>query len=753
MMPTRTTRRHAGPPWIPAAILAVLAGCAVPCWAQDSTSRNSDGGNGLPGDALGSWGFGASQRSSYVVDMVPFRTSIGTTFGIAPIMKSGKTSTVRFTGLNGASCISAAARTGAAYPASSYTYWNVPTAGLNATENNTALTSTISRAGTATVFGAAFMDFDEVVVGTSNVFVNQLYGAQVAFDPMLPTRLYVTRVGAASNGSAASLDRSQFGLGSIDADGNLCFRADSFGSTGAATSLLVGDNYFRVKLPLRSQSVNVIDNSGASNSASLDWVLVRSTTSQTVPTAIPSNIAGRSVVLGADFAGALRYESAVNTTSATIAHRPGTLDDRGNVSFSAKQVFGPSAGTAAILSRSSAGTGKTDSISIFGVDANGAVTTARTITAPTSLSDACDSFPWPLGGGDFRNYESQVTFRGGSGPVAIGKDSSGQALVAAVLYNGSQTTTSNPFDAIAVARFDPTNPNSAVQWTIAAWVDSSAVTGKSLYGDFGQDGAPGTHDVGEGDGVINANDAPIGRLASLSETPLALAGPSLSAPMFDAAGNLYFVSAVQLRKSVSNQIVNVPTVALIRGIYNASTFCYQLEEVLEVGQVFAGANSGRNYQIQSLNLADSDSISTAAPWSGSMTQGTWNNVNTSTMAGFDPRNMGGLVLSARICYDTNGDGVFEDPTVFNGNANSVDEAYNVVLYVGNTTAAPFCGSADFNCDGDVGTDADIEAFFACIAGTCPQPPCMSSGDFNGDGDVGTDADIEAFFRVLAGGTC
>jgi methionine-rich copper-binding protein CopC len=70
-----------------------------------------------------------------------------------------------------------------------------------------------------------------------------------------------------------------------------------------------------------------------------------------------------------------------------------------------------------------------------------------------------------------------------------------------------------------------------------------------------------------------------------------------------------------------------------------------------------------------------------------------------------------------------------------------------------TIQGALCGSADFNCDGDVGTDADIEAFFACIAGTCPSPPCSGSADFNGDGDVGTDADIEAFFRVLGGGTC
>jgi hypothetical protein len=60
-------------------------------------------------------------------------------------------------------------------------------------------------------------------------------------------------------------------------------------------------------------------------------------------------------------------------------------------------------------------------------------------------------------------------------------------------------------------------------------------------------------------------------------------------------------------------------------------------------------------------------------------------------------------------------------------------------------------SADFDGDGDLGTDADIEAFFACLSGNC----CLAceGADFNGDGDTGTDADIESFFRVLAGGAC
>jgi hypothetical protein len=64
---------------------------------------------------------------------------------------------------------------------------------------------------------------------------------------------------------------------------------------------------------------------------------------------------------------------------------------------------------------------------------------------------------------------------------------------------------------------------------------------------------------------------------------------------------------------------------------------------------------------------------------------------------------------------------------------------------------PTCGTADFNNDGDTGTDQDIDAFFACLAGSCCAT-CQSA-DFDADGSVGTDQDIEAFFRVLAGGPC
>src|SRR5262249_55494082 len=48
---------------------------------------------------------------------------------------------------------------------------------------------------------------------------------------------------------------------------------------------------------------------------------------------------------------------------------------------------------------------------------------------------------------------------------------------------------------------------------------------------------------------------------------------------------------------------------------------------------------------------------------------------------------------------------------------------------------PRCGSADFNHDGAPANNADIQAFFACLAGHCC--PSCDTADFNGDGAVAT----------------
>jgi autotransporter-associated beta strand protein len=114
----------------------------------------------------------------------------------------------------------------------------------------------------------------------------------------------------------------------------------------------------------------------------------------------------------------------------------------------------------------------------------------------------------------------------------------------------------------------------------------------------------------------------------------------------------------------------------------------------------------------------------------------------------------GLPEGATVTLGAFGGATYTGTISYNGNFSTglADHSGNDVVIYG-IVGTSRCGSADFNCDGDIGTDADIESFFACLAGSCPSAPCTSNADFNGDGDVGTDTDIEAFFRVLAGGNC
>ncbi|HYE61795.1 MAG TPA: lamin tail domain-containing protein [Phycisphaerales bacterium] len=108
----------------------------------------------------------------------------------------------------------------------------------------------------------------------------------------------------------------------------------------------------------------------------------------------------------------------------------------------------------------------------------------------------------------------------------------------------------------------------------------------------------------------------------------------------------------------------------------------------------------------------------------------------------------GLIRRNGGCWDTNNNGM--DFVVYTPAPRNTA-----------TTPAPCgggcpgneCGPQDYNGDGDSGTDQDIEAFFACLGGTCCETCFCQGSDFNGDGDFGTDQDIEAFFRVLGGNPC
>jgi hypothetical protein len=731
-------------------ILALLAcaGGAVPAMAQDSTSRNSNGGNGLPGDSLHHLTTGVSQKASYVVDLRPFTTSWGTTFGIAPIIKGSKPTQANppvsefFSTLISAQSISQTFLTGVNSPAASYASWTAtPGAGVNPTENTAP--GSVAPLASGTTFAVGFSEFSTETGlvssdGTGNRSVNNIIAGQVWFDPAQPTRLYVTRTVAANNlprfdaalTRVQNGDRSQFGYGAVDASGEVVFRADDFGATSTVDKLL-GNNYFRVNFNARNASVlNLIDQTPTSEAAGVtDWLVVNRTgtnANHNCPSTVPADLAalGQNRIIGSSFAADYIYEPTPGTTATTTAHRTVSQNARGGVNFSAVNLFG-GVGTAGMLMKdATAGDRDVQSFQLWAVDGTGNVVPSKSFNfrMPRPITDACTGFALPEGvdannnpiPNYFDHYHSQTFSRGGP-QVAIGKDAQGRGLGAAMVVSSILQQNDNPFNAIAVARFNPATPGT-VEWTLAAWVDP-----------FNLGTPAGGKEILDGPGG-NA----VGRLSTLSEITGAPFGPSMSAPAFDSAGNVWFLAAAELFGSNGNP--SNYDICLIRAVYNPTTFCYELERVLDVGQPFMGENSGLRYQVRFLSISDGDSVDSATLWAANTTQRAWNNSDPAQFAPADPQTLGGLVLQAQIVYDAgdrNGgstpDGNFD---VITGSApqfpNSRDENYNVLLYIGNVTTAG-C-AADFNGDNQVD-------FFDYLDFAAAFDAEDESADFNGDNQV------------------
>jgi hypothetical protein len=256
---------------------------------------------------------------------------------------------------------------------------------------------------------------------------------------------------------------------------------------------------------------------------------------------------------------------------------------------------------------------------------------------------------------------------------------------------------------------------------------------KVILGDNGADGLPGTLDAGEGDGVVDTGPgAWIGRLARLNEVfPSQTAGPSISAPAFDRRGNVYFMAAVALKRNDGSLEY---TTALLRGVRDGNQGAaggYQLELLARLGDVIAGQNSQKNYQIQFLGLADNDSVSSGGIWSGNIVQDSLVG-NAATAPYGSPASLGALAFKARIVYDFDGDGLYADPST--AASNSPDQAYNVVMAL-----LPEVLVADFNGDGAVSVQDIFDYLAAYFAGA------GGGGDWNGDGVVS----VQDIFDYLA----
>ena len=670
------------------ATLVAAAGLSFPALAQDSVS-NALGG--LPGDALSPWTEGCA---AYVIDLAPITTSQGNIFGVAPIIKGSKISTNNFNALASAVTISPDVLTNSTFTRSSYSVWT--TAGAGVGSQNTP-GSTISPTGAASRFAVALSEFGTTDLGNS---YNGMLGAMVSFKPNDPNRLFVDRrVAAVNMGSASVGSSSQLGGVSVDANGNVYFRGDGFG-TNTGGNVLTGNNIFRVRLADRAcGSVNLISTGGTLNAT--DWIVNASTTTHSVASNIPASVVGgNGLYAGPNFSD--QYVSGATTPTATNTHldTPTVGGHRGSFAMTQHQALGTGAYTLATSAQNPANNVAT-AINVWAVNNTGAVVAKKGFFVPSSVTDNDSGFTvnYIDGVAQSRHHTGSTAFRGGVGTVAIGNDQAGRTLIAKTISeNGLNGDLSHQ---IVVGRFS--DPNGPVEWTTAAYIDQLNLftpnSGKKIY---------------DADGNV------IGQLVTLSQVAPALLGPGMSAPAFDSVGNVWFLASVELFNRLPGGGSDNDS-ALLRAIYNPDTFSYRLELVLELGTIAQGQNSDRPYRIDFLGTAAGNN--TAAPnslWSSAVSDKAWNNVSTAGLETSDPKTNGGMVLSTSITYDIDGDGFYNNPTSsFFDPSRPADESYQVLLYVGYYADGPAPCLADFNNDGFVNF-FDISNYIAAFNAQDPR---------------------------------
>ncbi len=695
--------------------LIAVAGMSASALAQDSVSSNL---GGLPGDALNPWNDNAS---AYVLDLAPLLTSGGHIFGAGPLLKSTQTDSAFFNNLGSSSSISSDHLSSVAYSRATYSHWDVPGKGVNAEFN--ASGDGVSPSGQASQFAVAWSEFGTSTSGNS---FNGIIGAIVNYDPANPNRLFVDRRMAAVNSADANaVDSSQLGGVSVDANGNLYYRGDDFNVAGA--NPIMGNNIFRTRLADRV--------GGASNHVSLggtmdatDHIVDNGGTVYVVPNNVPASIAGGNGLYGGV---TFNSEYAYGASSGSVTHTSSHFDTSGGQLGSGRGSNGSAAvdalgvgAKATFGSYANDANNDTRTFNLWGVDALGDVVGTKAWDVPTTITDNDDAFSLTYTSfAEFTNYLGSTPFRGGVGNVAIGTDKDGKGLFAATI---AENGLSNDFSTqIIVGRYDAVNDTT--EYTFAAYIDQFSLftmdAGKPIYDDMGVE-------IGQ---LVNLD-------AVTGGTPL---GPSMSAPTIDAAGNVWFIGAVELYDRFMGGGSDFDG-ALLRSVLDPATFTYRLELVLENGTRISGQNSGRDYVINFLGSATSNGgPNPGSLWSNNASSAAWNNTDISASAPGDTISNGGIIVSTSITYDINEDGQFNNPSSANFDPMfPADEAYSVAMYIGYYQDEVPC-IADLTGDG-VLNFFDVSAFLGAFAAQDP------IADFTGDG-IFNFFDVSAFLGAFAAG--
>jgi hypothetical protein len=633
--------------------------------AQDSTSKV----NCLPGDAINPFADaaaanGSEQENSYVVDAQDLIGSWGSTFVVAPIVKAGHTNSSFFTNLMNAQGISRRVLKDKNFVKSSYPVWTgQPGTGVNNDPLvNDAPSSSVNTTGMKGLqFATAFTEFD-----TTDALQDYhgIVTAIVNADPKNPKRFYVTRIQTAVNSPDGTSENAVIAMGGVDANGNTATRSDANGQTLAGTGLTVisGNNYFLFDALGRNTAIrNVVSNDyaggGQFDVPATNWVVQNSTVTHNCPTVAPEEVFGTPGVLGSNFNIQFVRGTAFPATADTSHLPAGATNHRGNFSYFSKN-FAPlnsTHGLAALLGHNSSGVA--DRIIIAGLDGAMNVTGTLGLVLPAAVLDNDDGFAnLGPGGNQFDHYHSQVAFSGGNGQIAMNLDAQGNLLVAAQVSQPIYGNAMNPENYIAVAKIDPLGN---VSWTMAGHcigLGAGFGSGKPI-----KDGAGATI---------------IGQMVSAQKFTTSQ-GPSVSAPMIDGAGNVWFIATIEMFDGSGT------AVGLLRSVYEPATFKYELELVARVGSFsqLVGVNSGVNYIISDLRISDSNSVHSGTAWSNNIVESGFMGIDGACFAPSDPRSLGGLIVSAAITYDTSGDGIFQSCNVTDP-VPSNDESYRVLLYIG-----------------------------------------------------------------------
>ncbi len=669
------------------AVAIAAAGFAVPAFAQDSVSQLS---GAFVGDGLDPWA-PASQHTNFVVDLTPFTTSGGAAFGVAPLLKTSKSSTAFFSSLTSAQTISATEQVVGSFAEMGYLFWDMPGGGVNLITDK----GLPPNSGGQLIEPNAEGDIRQFVAGLSEfattdamVSHNAAIAGLVQYDFNNPSRLYVSRHIVATSGPDSTQNNGGVSTGTADAEGYYYFRSDNFGASGS--SPIVGNNIYRVDLLNRTANAqNVISGAGASDAGASDHLINSSADTFSVPGNIPADVAGRPVFVGLSFNSTHAHESSAGVVTETASHLA-SVDQRGTLATYRTDLLGNGGvATGGHIGRD--GGGATNRFNVYSLDANGNVAGSPVeLTYPVGTID--DSFEsYTVGAaigsvGDLDHYHSQVPRQGGNGTVALGRDAQGRGLVAGVSYI-SNSGDQDPFNAVVVGRFDSSDPAGTVEWGIGAYVDIDvtgmdplSVAGKPVYDGMG---------------------AEIGELRTYNELdPIFNAGPSISGVAFDGSGNLWFVAPVAFDDGKGGTFINS---TLLRGVYQPDVnggFGFRLEKVISFFDIFESQNTGLNYRVFGFQIVDSNSVGSGTFWSSNVKQNTWGDIDPSTIDPADPRSTAGVIVATSITYDVDNDGDFTintktDPT-------TIDEAYNVLLYIAPNegVVAPEC-VADFDGSGTV----------------------------------------------------